>query len=120
MKFLLKMAGLEKRRRLSADPSLGVDVLMGVIEGWIAEKGCRDITSMMKLVSSQLTWKSAPTAEALGSVAGLCKRLVEVAPNGVVPACKLALALRYCNNKSPINYTASDIKEWSIYMYIIA
>eukprot|EP00972_Heterocapsa_arctica_P004423 656867-Heterocapsa_arctica.AAC.1 len=36
---------------------------------------------------------------------------VRVAPNGVVPSCKLATALRYANGNNPINYTASDINE---------
>ena len=106
------MLVVQKSRR-AALPTISVVILLNLIEQWLQGRGSRDVEILFKDVKQQLSWKKAPRAAALASVADLFLLLADVAPNGALPPAKLVTALQEAHKKEPVNFTSRPIMEWS-------
>ena len=97
---------------MKADPHITVGQLQLAYEDFMVESKTRDLTLLFKDTTS-LRFKMAPSAKALVSVAPLLRRLVVIAPNGVLPRSKTAAAIAACHHALPCNFTAEEVGLWS-------
>lgn len=112
------MALSKGKPRLTADPSIGVGDLYKVLEGWLDEVGNNQLATSLKPPQGT-TWKTAADPVWLCSLSSLWKKLVALAPNGVIPSKKNRLALEKLQEHRTVNTGklsqagfAEQIDEW--------
>ena len=79
-------------KRLTADPTIGVNDLMKPFLAWFKESGKYDLASMLT-PKSHVSWKTAPDIDWLADLHPLFMKLLKVAKASILPSQKLKSAL---------------------------
>ena len=102
--------------KLAADPTITVSSLQLALEAWFASVGTRNLDKLMQPARA-LSWRRAPRADVLAQFHGLVGGLLEVAPNGKLPAKKLQLAIEAVHKVNPVVYrNVGDVGLWAVEM----
>ena len=79
----------------------------------MAKRGTRDVSTLMKPLSDNITWRTAPSAKVMAAVWDLYDIMADTFPNTVMPPRLTALAFEKAHEKAPCNFTATATEHWA-------
>ena len=104
---------VKPRSRSVAPAELTVASLEAKFEAYLEIMKTRDMSRLMLELRKEISWKCAPKASILAQYAHLFSGLADLAPGGVLPPKKTAMALLAAHRRKPINFSGQLENDWT-------
>lgn len=99
--------------RSVASKELTVADIQVQLDLWMGARGSRDWEALTAELRANVTWKSAARASVLASYSDLYVGMAKIAPTGVLPAKKTAMAFVGAHKQRPVNFGTKGLDIWS-------